>query len=95
MKVSELTRDDVIAFIRLEGTEPEIPPEMLLAAAKAYVKGYTRLTDEEIDLHEDITLAVLVLCSDMYDNRQMQVEGDKVNRVVSSILDLHQRVLVG
>lgn len=95
MKVSELTRDNVIAFIRLDGIEPEIPPEMLLTAAKAYVKGYTRLTDEEIDLHEDITLAVLVLCSDMYDNRQMQVEGDKVNRVVSSILDLHQRVLVG
>ena len=95
MKVSELTSADVITFLRLDGTEPEIPPELLLSAAKAHVKGYTRLTDTEIDEHEDITIAVLVLCSDMYDNRQMQVENDKVNRVVSSILDMHQRSLVG
>ena len=95
MKASELTSADVIAFLRLDGIEPELPPELLLTAARAYVRGYTRLSDNEIDEHEDITIAILALCSDMYDNRQMHVESDKVNRVVSSILDMHQRVLVG
>ncbi len=43
-----------------------------------------------MDAFEDFTLAVYALCSDMYDNRQMAVENDRVNRVVQSILDMHR-----
>lgn len=95
MKVSELTSAEVTAFLHLDGIEPEISPDALLSAARAFVRSYTRMTDEEIDEHDDISAAVLVLCSDMYDNRQLTVASDKVNNVVTSILNMHQRTLVG
>ena len=47
-----------------------------------------------MDLHEEISIAILVLCSDLYDNRQTAVESDKVNRTVRSILDLHSTNLL-
>ncbi len=89
MKVSELTEEDVIRYTRMENAEEDISPAALLAAAKAYVRSYTGLTDEEIDGHEEISIAVLALCSDLYDNRQLAAENDKINRVVSSILGMH------
>lgn len=89
MKVSELTEQDVIQYARMENAEEDIAPAALLEAAKAYVRSYTGLTDEEIDRHEEISIAVLALCSDMYDNRQLAAENDKVNRVVETILGMH------
>lgn len=62
---------------------------ILQKAAVEYVKSYTGLTDAEIDKHEDITIAVLVIISDMYDNRQMTVDKNNVNRVVDTILGMH------
>lgn len=89
MKVSELTEQDVIQYARMENAEEDIAPAALLEAAKAYVRSYTGLTDEEIDRHEEISIAVLALCSDMCDNRQLAAENDKVNRVVETILGMH------
>ena len=63
--------------------------EILLPAAMDYVKGYTGLDEAAIDTHEDITIAVLVLVSDMYDNRQMTVDKNNVNRVVDTILGMY------
>ena len=94
MKVSEITPMDVIQYARMEESQTDISPKMLLSAAKAYVKSYTGLTDEKIDTHEEISIAVLALCSDMYDNRQMVAENDKINRVLSSILDMHSINLI-
>ena len=53
------------------------------------MKGYTGLNEAAIDTHEDITIAVLVLVSDMYDNRQMTVDKNNVNRVVDTILGMY------
>ena len=53
------------------------------------MKGYTGLDETAIDTHEDITIAVLVLVSDMYDNRQMTVDKNNVNRVVDTILGMY------
>ena len=71
MKVSELSPDDVIRFARMEDTEADIDPSVLLAAAKGFVRGYTGLSDEELDEHDDMVLAVLVLCTEMYETRTM------------------------
>lgn len=93
MKVSEITNDDICRQIRVEKaylTDDDnalIP--ILKTAAIEYVKAYTGLDDAEIDTHEDITIAVLALISDMYDNRQMYVEKSNVNRVVDTILGMH------
>jgi len=93
MKVSEITLKDICRQIRTEeayltdGDRQYL--EILLSAAMDYVKGYTGLDEAAIDTHEDITIAVLVLVSDMYDNRQMAVDKNNVNRVVDTILGMY------
>lgn len=93
MKVSEITTKELLNQIRV--MEDELDPgeiiyiEALKKAAVEYVKSYTGLTEEDMDCHEDITIAVLVLFSDMYDNRQMYVVKNQVNRVVDTILGMY------
>lgn len=93
MRVSEIAIEDICSQIREETEylteDDKIHLNMLNKAAVEYVKGYTGLNNDEIDEHEDITIAVLVLISDMYDNRQMYVDKSNVNRVVDSILGMY------
>lgn len=63
-------------------------------AAVNYCLGYTGLTSEQLDEHEDITIAVLTLISDMWDNRSMTVDRSNVNRVIDTILGMHSVNLV-
>lgn len=92
MKVSEITFGDICRQLREEETymvEDQAYLEIIKKAAVEYVKSYTGLDDNGIDQYEDITIAVLVLISDMYDNRQMYVDKNNVNRVVDTILGMH------
>jgi len=93
MKVSEITLKDICRQIRTEEAylteEDRQYLEILPPAALDHVKGYTGLDEAAIDIHEDITIAVLVLVSDMYDNRQMTVDKNNVNRVVDTILGMY------
>lgn len=93
MKVSEIAFKDICQQIRREEAYLTEEDRQYLAvlqkAAVEYVKGYTGLDDAAIDTHEDITIAVLVLVSDMYDNRQMTVDKNNVNRVVDTILGMY------
>lgn len=93
MKVSEITFSDICRQIREEEAyvteESRKHLSILQKAAVDYVKGYTGLDEAAIDTHEDITIAVLVLVSDMYDNRQMTVDKNNVNRVVDTILGMY------
>lgn len=89
MKVSEITVEDVARYARIDDYD-EIEVKNILDAAKAYVRSYTGLTDDEIDTHGDFYIAVLALCQDMYDNRSMYVDyKSNVNKVVDSILGMH------
>lgn len=94
MIVSRLTDKDVLSFLRLDGTEGDIFPSALLAAALGYVKSYTGLSEEEMDAHEDLSIAVLILCSDLYENRLTAVDTANVNRTVSCILGMHCKNLI-
>lgn len=93
MKVSEIRIRDICQQIREEENylteEDKDYLEKLLTAAKSYIRSYTGLSDAQIDGHEDITTAALVLVSDMYDNRQMYVDKSNANRVVDTILGMH------
>lgn len=81
MKVSEITLSDISRQIREDETYLTEGDREYLAilqkAAVEYVKSYTGLDDAAIDTHEDITIAVLVLISDMFDNRQMTGQARK------------------
>lgn len=90
MKVSEITVNNVVEYLRLEdGEYNEAEIENLLNVAKQFVKSYTGLTDEEIDKHEDFYIVVMVLCQDMYDNRSYYVDKNNLNKVVETILGMH------
>lgn len=100
MKVSELTPDIVaVQYLRMETEDlDETGNSMIgtfLTAAKDYAKSYTGLSDEEMDEHADITIAVACLAGDMYSNRNMisTAKGD-ANQTVMSILNMHTRNLV-
>lgn len=63
-----------------------------MTSAKAFIKGYTNLSDDEIEVHEDLTFAYLSLICDMFHNRNASV--DKVmseNMTVKTILSMHAK----
>ena len=91
-KVSEITIDDIAAFIRLDEVT-DVEEEQLstfLLVAKNYITNYTGLTD--LDEYADLVIAVYILCQDMYDNRAMYVDKNNPNKVVQTILDMHTRI---
>lgn len=105
MKISEVTADFAISYLRLNRDETDIGLlEACLAAAKSYIEKETGIpaqsdTDggETLDRFEDLTLACLCLCQDLYDNRTMIPDtkyANSGNKTVESILGLHRRNLL-
>ncbi|PGT89210.1 head-tail connector protein [Bacillus sp. AFS040349] len=90
MKISEVTTNDLIEYAR-ETADPEVTKTFgtILLASKAYIKSYTGLTVEQMDVKEDLTIALMVLANEMYENRVFTVQDNKVNVVIKSILDMH------
>lgn len=98
MKVSEIDVSKVGEFIRLD--EDLVSEEAgflgtILEAARSYVKGRLALSDEELDLYPDISIAVLVVCQDLYDNRSIYTERSYANRTVDAIINMYAQNLVG
>ncbi len=91
MQVSEITPGELAKYGREDETDTEILSTftLILSAVKAYIKGYTGLSDEQLDTKEDISIAVFVLANEMYENRVFTVKDSNVNRVVQNILDMH------
>lgn len=89
MKISELTDEHIAEYLRADYEAEKSTFKIIKSAAMEYIKSYTGLSYEEMDEYEDLTVAALVLCSDMYDNRQMTVQTDKQNPTVIQILSLH------
>lgn len=92
MKISEVTIQNLMEYAREYNSEdPEVIRTFtsILSAVKPYIRGYTGLTEEEMDAQEDLTIALMVLANEMYDNRTFTVQDDKVNKVIKSILDMY------
>lgn len=51
--------------------------------------GSTAISPQCLDDFEDVSIALMVLSNEMYDNRSMTVDNDKLNFVVKQILDSH------
>ena len=98
MKLSEITIGTAAGYLRFEdGEYDENLLTAVMQAARSYIEHYTGLSATELDRYEDVSIAFLVLCQDLYDNRTMYPDtryAANANRVVSSILDLHARNLL-
>lgn len=92
-RVSDITVDTLLSFCNVDS--PDEDDRNLLSTAlnvaKAYAASYTGLKTSEMDAYPEMVHAILVLCQDMYDTRAMYVDKSNVNKVVESILNLHQR----
>lgn len=98
MKVSEITQDVILNHLREEESNLEFEDINLINVMKKasieFCKSQTNLSEEQLDQHEDITIAVLTLISDMWDNRSMTVQRNNTNMVVDTILGMHRMNLV-
>ena len=96
MRVREITTAVIADYLRIPDPDENDLKELetYKSAALAFVKGYTGLTSVQLNEFEDISIAVLVLCQDMYDNRSYYVDKTNINKVVSTILDMHSRNLI-
>lgn len=91
MVISAVTVNDIKNYARIDSdfVQDDALITTILASVKSFIKSYTGQDDAGLDKYEDITIALFVLCRDMYDNRQFTVQNDKLNPIVSSILDMH------
>lgn len=89
MKISEVTIDNLKNYVHIYHAEDDVLLSAILVACKSFIRNYTGLTPEQMELKEDLTIVLYVLASDMYDNRQYVVEASHVNPVIQSILDSH------
>ena len=88
MKVKEIETENVAQYLRLDEYD-EDQMTAFLDSAKAFVRSYTGLTDDEINMHDDFYIVVMILCQDMYDNRCMYVDKNNLNKVVETMLGMH------
>lgn len=91
MLVSEITPQELAKYAREDEADQDVISTftLILSSVKAYIKGYTGLSNEQLDTKEDILIAVFVLSNEMYENRIFTVKDNNVNKVVQSILDMH------
>ena len=96
MKISEVTTDIVKEYINaLEEKDTVI--NMLISSSKQYILQYTGIKEEKLNEYEDLTMVLLILCSDFYDKRQFMLDsnsGVPINAIVESILNMHAFNLV-
>lgn len=98
MKASELTAQNLAEYARYSLGADEfnaLPAEtvaeisMALTASLNYVSKYCNI-DLSTNTDEDLALAVLVVASEMLDNRQLTAQYSARNPLVLSILEMHR-----
>jgi hypothetical protein len=92
-KISDITYQDLADYLRICDTltaDDINTLNTLLTVAKVYVGEYTGRTIQELDDYKDIIIVILILVQDMWDNRTLYVDNNNANKVVESILNLHQ-----
>lgn len=86
MKLSEIDVPFVKEYLRQDGDEDDKLIGAILEGAKDYIVKYTGQSLEQLEESEDLTIAVLVLCAEFYDNRTISV-NDRINLRINNVLD--------
>lgn len=91
-KVSEIAYTDIADYLHLDEitADEQNTLNIMLNVAKSFIQGYTGLTSEQLDEHDDFIIVVFVLCQDMWDNRTLYVDNSNLNHVVETILGMHR-----
>jgi len=92
MKINEITISDLKNYLHVYHTEDDKLLTAILLASKAFVKNYTGLSDDNLnisDLSDDLSMVIFILASELYDNRTYTVDNANVNPVIQTILSMH------
>jgi uncharacterized phage protein (predicted DNA packaging) len=86
MIISQLTINDLKSYANVYHNEDDSLFTGILAASTAFIKKYTGISDiSELDNHEDLSIALMVLSNEMYDNRSITVDNNKLNFVIKTL----------
>ena len=86
MKLSEIDVPFVKEYLRQDSDEDDMLIGVILEGAKDYIVKYTGQSLEQLDDSEDLTIAVLVLVAEFYDNRTISV-NERVNLRINNMLE--------
>jgi hypothetical protein len=98
MKISDVSISDLKQYANIYHDEDDNMFITILEACKQFIVTYTGLPlvddptngiTDSVDDHEDLTIALMVLSNEMYDNRAFVVDNTKLNFVIKQILDSH------
>lgn len=100
MKVSEVTINDLKSYANVYHNDDDNLFFAILIASKNFISNYTGLplvddpttidvVEDNCDAYEDLTIALMVLSNEMYDNRALVVDNTKLNFVIMTILNSH------
>ena len=89
MKISDVPTEFARDYCGVSESDENTRIGTCMAAAEAVILGKTGLTAEEADVHEDLTIAYLVLTNEFYTNRDYTVDQAEENPCVKQILALH------
>jgi len=91
-KVSDITVTDLVEYLRITELD-DVQEKFLktaLEAAKNLVVSETGLSLSDLDKYPDMTLAVMAITQDLYDNRSVYVDKSNVSETISTILGLYR-----
>jgi len=91
MKISELTAAQVKDYCGISDTDSDTDiTNLYMPAAKAYILGYTGLTEAQIDDHADLAIAYCVLVNDMFSQRDYTISSHRqLSPTVKNILSMY------
>lgn len=97
MKISELNAEIVRDYCGISDNDSDdIIENVLIPAAKAYIQGYTALTAEECDEHEELSTACMVLVNEMFSQRDYTISSHRQpSPTVQTILSLYAKNHLG
>lgn len=93
MKVSEVDENRLAEYARLDDPSDIELDELkrMRESAVAMITAYTGLEEDKLDDYADITQALFILVTDMFDNRNLMIDykATNMNPAVNTILNLH------
>ena len=95
-KVSDITYSDIATYLRLSeiSDNDQTYLNTLINISKEYISNYTGIATNDLDNYADFIIVVFVLCQSMYDVRSLYVDNSNLNKVVETILGMHQNNLL-
>nr|WP_286675537.1 head-tail connector protein [Clostridium sp. ZBS18] len=93
IKIDEVKTELLVNYCNAYDEDKQLL-EIFKDASVDYIKSYTGLTDEEINNKNDLTIALLVLVSGMFDSRSIEADKTNINLILDGILGLHSKNLV-